>query len=83
MNAAQRAAQTRLANQAEHYNARQAKAAEQGPLALAGFWYEVCRKLAKDALADGDPSVATDLASHFHDFYRAHTQSPGSSSSPA
>lgn len=74
MNAAQKAAQARLANQAEHYNARQAKAADRGPMYLVGFWYEVCRKLAKDALENDDPSVANKLASHFHDFYSAHTQ---------
>jgi hypothetical protein len=74
MNAQQRAAQKTLANQAAHYNARQAKAAERGPMELVGFWYEVCRKLAKDALENGDPSVANRLASHFHDFYKGHTQ---------
>lgn len=74
MNAAQRAAQNRLKNQAEHYNARQAKAAEQGPMHLVGFWYEVTRKLAKDALENGDPTVANRLASHLHDFYQGHTQ---------
>lgn len=74
MNAAQRAAQNRLKNQAEHYNTRQAKAAEQGPLHLVGFWYEVARKLAKDALEDGDPTVANRLSSHLHDFYQGHAQ---------
>ena len=74
MNAQQRAAQTRLKNQAAHYNTRQAQAAERGPLHLVGFWYEVCRKLAKDALEDGDPTVAQALASHFHDFYQRHAQ---------
>lgn len=73
MNAAQRAAQTRLANQAKHYNARQAEAAQQGPMALLAFWYEVCRKQAKDGVENGDPTVANALASHLHDFYRAHT----------
>ena len=74
MNAAQRAAQNRLKNQAEHYNAAQAKAAEQGPMHLITFWTNVCRKLAKDALDDGDRSVADKLAAHLNDFYRAHTQ---------
>ena len=73
MTAAQMAAQKRLANQAKHYNARQAEAAKQGPLALVAFWYEVCRKLAKDGVEAGDPTVANELASHLHDFYRAHT----------
>ena len=73
MNAAQRAAQTR-ANQAEHYNAAQAKAAERGPLYLVAFWLDVCRKLAKDALGNGDPTVAARLAAVLNDFYRGHTQ---------
>lgn len=72
MNAAQRAAQTRLANQAEHYNAAQAKAAAQGPMHLITFWQNVCRKLAKDALENGDPSVANAFASHLNDFYQRH-----------
>lgn len=70
----QQAAQKRLANQAQHYNTRQAQAAERGPLHLVGFWYEVTRKLAKDAADDGDPSVANQLASHLHDFYKAHAR---------
>lgn len=74
MNAAQaRAAQARLANQAEHYNALQAKAAAEGPMHLITFWTNVNRKLAKDALNDGDPTVAAKLAAHLNDFYRAHT----------
>ncbi|MFJ8727659.1 hypothetical protein [Streptomyces sp. NPDC093269] len=71
MNAAQKAAQARLANQAEHYNAAQARAAERGPMHLLTFWTNVCRKLAKDALENGDPTVANKLASHLNDFYRA------------
>ncbi|GAA3808765.1 hypothetical protein ACFQ0G_53100 [Streptomyces chiangmaiensis] len=72
MNAAQKkAAQARLANQAEHYNAAQARAAERGPMHLLTFWTNVCRKLAKDALENGDPTVANNLASHLNDFYRA------------
>lgn len=63
-----------LVNQTEHYNGRQAKAAEKGPMHLVGFWYEVTRKLAKDALENGDPAVANQLASHLHDFYQRHTQ---------
>ncbi|MCL8016862.1 hypothetical protein [Streptomyces sp. AS02] len=74
MNAAQRAAQARLANQAAHYNAAQAKAAAAGPMHLITFWQNVNRKLAKDALDNGDPSIANKLASHLNDFYRAHTQ---------
>lgn len=74
MNAAQKAAQLRLQNRAEHYNAAQAKAAEQGPMHLITFWTNVCRKLAKDALENGDPGVANRLAAHLNDFYRAHTQ---------
>lgn len=68
------AAKRRLANQAAHYNTRQAQAAQKGPLHLVGFWYEVTRKLAKDALENGDPDLANRLASHMHDFYQAHTQ---------
>ena len=74
MNAAQRAAQARLKNRAEHYNAAQAKAAEQGPMHLVTFWTNVCRKLAKDALDNDDRSVADKLAAHLNDFFRAHTQ---------
>ncbi|MFF7335429.1 hypothetical protein [Streptomyces sp. NPDC008150] len=75
MNAAQtRAAQVRAANQAEHYNTEQAKAAERGPLHLITFWQNVCRKLAKDALTNGDPTVANALASHLNDFYQRHAQ---------
>lgn len=73
MNAAQRA-QKRAANQAAHYNAAQAKAAERGPLALVAFWLDVCRKLAKDALDQGDPTVANRLSARLNDFYREHTQ---------
>ena len=74
MNAAQRAAQTRIANQAEHYNQAQARAAEKGPMHLVTFWTNVCRKLAKDALENGDPSIANGLAAHMNDFYRRHAQ---------
>ena len=74
MTAADRAARRRIANQAAHYNAKQAKAAEQGPLYLVAFWLDVCRKLAKDGLDDGDPSLANKLSAHLNDFYRAHTQ---------
>lgn len=74
MNAAERARRVRLENQAAHYNAAQAKAAEGGPMHLVTFWTNVCRKLAKDALDDGDQSVANKLASHLNDFYQAHTQ---------
>lgn len=69
-----RQAQRTLANQAEHYNAAQQRAAEAGPLHLITFWTNVNRKLAKDALNNGDPSVAERLASHLHDFYQRHTQ---------
>ena len=72
MNAAE-ARMKRLANQAEHYNAAQAKAAAAGPLALITFWTNVNRKLVKDALDDGDRSLADKLAAHLNDFYRAHT----------
>lgn len=74
MNAAQtRAEQQRLANQAEHYNTAQAKAAAQGPIHLVTFWQNVCRKVAKDALDNGDPEIANRLASHLNDFFRHHT----------
>lgn len=69
-----RQAQKTLVNQTDHYNAAQAKAAAAGPLHLITFWTNVNRKLAKDALNDGDPSVAERLASHLHDFYQRHTQ---------
>lgn len=68
-----RQVQKTLANQTEHYNAAQARAAEAGPLHLITFWTNVNRKLAKDALNNGDPSVAERLASHLHDFYQRHT----------
>lgn len=75
MNAAQdRAARARLANRAEHYNRAQAKAAEQGPMHLITFWQNVCRKLAKDALDNGEPGVANAFAAHLNDFYQRHTQ---------
>jgi len=74
VNAAQRAAQARLKNQAEHYNAQQAKAAQRGPMELITFWTNVNRKLAKDALEAGDRTVADKLAAHLNDFFRAHTQ---------
>ena len=73
MNAPQQAAQRRLANRAEHYNAAQARAAEQGPMHLITFWQNVCRKLVKDALESGDPGPANQFASHLHDFYQRHT----------
>lgn len=74
MNAAQKAAAARLANQAAHYNQAQARAAERGPLYLVAFWLDVCRKLAKDALNNGDPTIANKLSAHLNDFYRAHSQ---------
>jgi hypothetical protein len=74
MNAAQRAARQRLVNQAEHYNAAQAKAAEKGPMELITFWTNVNRKLVKDALESGDRALADKFAAHLNDFYRAHTQ---------
>ncbi|GAA3152928.1 hypothetical protein ACFQ0X_43705 [Streptomyces rectiviolaceus] len=63
-----------MANQAEHYNAGQAKAVQKGPMHVITFWTNVCRKVAKDALENGDPSVANRLASQLHDFYRSHGQ---------
>jgi hypothetical protein len=74
VNAQQKAAQTRLANQAAHYNTAQARAAEQGPMHLVTFWTNVNRKLVKDALDNGDRTLADKLAAHLNDFYRAHTQ---------
>ena len=74
MNAAQKAAQARLANQAEHYNAGQAKAAAKGPMELVTFWTNVNRKLVKDALENGDRSLADQFAAHLNDFYRRHTE---------
>jgi hypothetical protein len=67
-------AKARLKNQAEHYNTAQAKAAEAGPMHLITFWTNVCRKFAKDALENGDPSVANKLAAHLNDFYQAHAR---------
>lgn len=72
MNAQQQAVQRRLANQAEHYNGQQAKAAGKGPMELITFWTNVNRKLAKDALNNGDRAIADKLAAHLNDFYRAH-----------
>lgn len=74
MNAREKAAAARRANQAEHYNAAQAKAAAQGPMELITFWTNVNRKLVKDALENGDRSLADRFAAHLNDFYRAHTQ---------
>lgn len=75
MNArAARAAQTTLANKAEHYNTAQAKAAAAGPMHLITFWQNVCRKLVKDALENGDPTPANQFASHLNDFYQRHAQ---------
>lgn len=68
-----RTAQQILANKAEHYNAAQAKAARQGPMHLLTFWTNLCRKLAKDAVDNGDPSLANALAKHLNDFYRTHS----------
>lgn len=73
MNAQHQAVQRRLANQAEHYNAAQAKAAGKGPMELITFWTNVNRKLAKDALNNGDRAIADKLAAHLNDFYRTHT----------
>lgn len=74
MNAAEKAAQTRMKNQAEHYNTQQGKAAAKGPMELITFWTNLNRKLVKDALEDGDRSLADRLAAHLNDFYRTHTQ---------
>ncbi|MFJ8929267.1 hypothetical protein ACIRLA_22080 [Streptomyces sp. NPDC102364] len=63
-----------LSNQADHYNSAQHRAAEQGPMHLITFWTNVCRKLAKDALKNGDPRVAEALAAHLNDFYQRYTQ---------
>lgn len=63
-----------MSNQADHYNEAQARAAEQGPMHLITFWTNVCRKLAKDALKNGDPSLAEGLAAHLNDFYQHHTR---------
>jgi hypothetical protein len=74
VNAQARAAQTRLANQAEHYNTAQAKAAAKGPMELITFWTNVNRKLVKDALENGDRGLADKFAAHLNDFYRSHAQ---------
>jgi hypothetical protein len=74
VNAAQRAAQKRLENQAKHYNARQAEAVQKGPMAVVALWFDASRMVAKNALEDGDPNVANALASHLHDFFKRHTQ---------
>lgn len=73
MNTPNKALRKRMENQARHYNERQARAAEEGPMALVALWSEVCRKLAKDALQDGDRTVADALSSHLNDFYVRHT----------
>ncbi|MCI3279111.1 hypothetical protein [Streptomyces cylindrosporus] len=74
MTTPQQAAAARLQNQADHYNAAQAKAAQGGPMALITFWTNVNRKLVKDALASGDRSLADRLAKHLNDFYQAHAR---------
>lgn len=63
-----------LSNQADHYNGQQVRAAEQGPMDLITVWTNVCRKIAKDALRNGDPRVAEALAGHLNDFYQRYTQ---------
>lgn len=74
MKAAQRAADKRLRNQAAHYNSRQAEAVKLGPMYVVALWFDASRKVAKNALDDGDPSVANALASHLHDFFQRYTR---------
>ena len=74
MNAAEKQRVQRLKNQAEHYNAAQARAAQKGPMDLITFWVNVNRKLVKDALENGDRTLADQFASHLNNFYRAHTE---------
>ncbi|MCX4885883.1 hypothetical protein [Streptomyces sp. NBC_00847] len=73
MNAPQKAAHTAQRNQADHWNRRQAEAAEKGPDAVAAVWWDACRMLARKAEKAGTPDVWNQLASHLHDFYRHHT----------
>lgn len=65
-----------LSNQADHYNGQQVSAAGQGPMQLITVWTNICRKIAKDALRNGDPAVAAALADHLNDFYQRYTRSP-------
>ncbi|NUS25046.1 MAG: hypothetical protein HOV92_12600 [Streptomyces sp.] len=74
MSTAQKAAQRRLENQARHYNSRQAEAVQRGPMDVVALWFDASRKVAKNALEDGDPAVANALASHLHDFFQRYTQ---------
>lgn len=67
-------AQTRQQNQADYWNARQAAAAHLGPSAVAAVWYDACRMVARQREKNGSPEVWNQLASHLHDFFKAHTQ---------
>jgi hypothetical protein len=68
------AAQNRQKNQAAYWNGRQTAAANLGPAAVAAVWYDACRTVARQAEKNGNPEVWNNLASHLHDFFRAHTQ---------
>lgn len=68
------AAEQRRINQAAHYNDRQAAAVQRGPMDVVALWFDASRMLAKNALKDGDRSVADALSSHLHDFFRRYTE---------
>lgn len=62
------AAARRRANQAKHWNARQAAATT--PAATVSVWFDASRMVATQAEKNGDPEVWLHLAKHLHDFYK-------------
>jgi len=66
-------AQNRQKNQAEYWNQRQKAAALLGPDAVAAVWFDACRMVARQNQKLGDADTWNKLASHLHDFFKAHT----------
>ncbi|MFJ6775728.1 hypothetical protein ACIQOV_33045 [Kitasatospora sp. NPDC091257] len=61
----------RQANQARHWNGKQADA--QTAADRAAVWWDACRSVAHRAERSGDPKVWTELQNALHDFFRRHS----------
>jgi formiminotetrahydrofolate cyclodeaminase len=65
-------AERRRANQAAHWNARQAAATT--PEEVVTVWFDACRMVAKQAANNGQPDAHSKLADHLHDFYKRYAE---------
>jgi hypothetical protein len=61
----------RQANQAKHWNGKQAEA--QTPADHAAVWWDACRSVAYRAERNGDPKVWAELKTTLYEFFSRHS----------